>query len=47
MNRRRKLAYKLAVVGVGITVAIFAYLENTNYTLCPAKTLAGSLHKDL
>jgi hypothetical protein len=53
MNRRRKIAYRLAAIGAGIAVAIFAYLEITDYTpfqptmiavtlvLCPASALSA------
>ena len=52
MNPKRRLAYRLAVVGFGITAALFVYLEMTDYTpfqpamitvsliLCPASALS-------
>jgi hypothetical protein len=53
MSKRQKLAYALAVIGAGITLAIFAYLEMTDYApfqptliavtliLCPASALSA------
>jgi hypothetical protein len=53
MSSRKRLAYKLAVVGFVIAVALFGYLEATNYTpftpamitvsliLCPASALSA------
>ncbi len=53
MSQRKKFAYRLAAVGFGIAVALFAYLEMTNYTpfqpamitvsliLCPASALSA------
>jgi hypothetical protein len=53
MSPRKRLAYKLAVVGFGIAAALFAYLEATDYTpfrpimivstliLCPASVLSA------
>ena len=53
MSPKRKLAYKLSVLGFGIAAALFAYLEATDYTtfspamitvsliLCPASALSA------
>jgi hypothetical protein len=53
MNHARTLAYRLAVVGFGITAVLFTYLEMTDYTpfqpmmitvsliLCPASALSA------
>jgi len=53
MSPKGKLAYKLAVIGFGITAALFACLEATYYTpfspakivvsliLCPASALSA------
>jgi hypothetical protein len=43
MSPKRRLAYKLAVVGFVITAALFAYLETTDYTPFPPAMIAVSL----
>jgi hypothetical protein len=43
MNPNRRLAYKLAVVGLGIAAALFAYLEATDYTPFPPALITVSL----
>jgi hypothetical protein len=43
MSPRKRLAYKLAVVGFGIAAALFAYLETTDYTPFPPAMITVSL----
>ena len=43
MSPKKRLAYKLAVLGFGIAAALFAYLETTDYTPFPSAMITVSL----
>jgi hypothetical protein len=43
MSKRRKLAYGLALLGMAITLAIFAFLEITDYTPMQPTMLTATL----